>query len=649
MKNSTPSRILLFFNFKNFPILLFLILIACNTSDEFKRLPGEPNALKDETSPYLLKHKDNPVDWYPWNDETLAKAKRENKLLIISIGYASCHWCHVMERESFMDDEIAKVMNEHFINIKVDREERPDVDQIYMNALQLLTGSGGWPLNAFATPEGKPFFATTYLEPGKWKELIEKIIIMKEENYDDIVNGAEQITAGISETEPLKSLSIPKEYPESSLYKIINKLNSDLDDEYGGFNFTPKFFYVPAMKYLLEQSVNLQNNHINQNIHKSLINIWKGGIYDHVGGGFARYAVDRKWNIPHFEKMLYDNAQLIALYSKAYKSYPDPIYKEIVAKSIQFVLDELKANGGGYYSSIDAESEGKEGTFYIWDYEELKNNISESGFKLSTEVFAITSEGNWENGKNILYLNRNLGDEALKEKYLELTPTLEELQKIRSKKVKPKVDDKILTSWNALFISGLVEASQAFQEKKYLDLAQDLGKFLETNMISESGNLLRISKGNFKIDGFLDDYSYLIRAYIDLYQATFDEDWLLMAKDLQKRSIDKFFEDTKGMFYYSGDQGDALIVRKFEIPDNVMPSPNAISAQNLLILGDLFEKDDWMNMAKQMLANISEELGDGGPFMSSWVQVYSYLSLGIKEIIILGRKQKNLRLKFRSI
>ncbi len=648
MKKSSKSKLFFLLNLRGLVMILIISIIGCNSSTEFKRLPGQSNALKDETSPYLLKHKDNPVDWYAWNDETLAKAKRDNKLLIISIGYASCHWCHVMERESFMDEEIAKIMNEHFINIKVDREERPDVDQIYMNALQLLTGSGGWPLNAFATSEGKPFFATTYLEPTKWKDLLEKVIQMKEENFDDITNGAEQITAGISETEPLKSLSIPKEYPESLLYKINNKLNSELDGEYGGFDFTPKFFYAPALKYLLEQSVHLQNTEVQQNVQKSLINIWKGGIYDHLGGGFARYAVDKKWNIPHFEKMLYDNAQLISVYSKAYKVNPEPIFKEIVANSIQFVLNELKAMEGGYFSSIDAESEGKEGTFYIWEYEELKKNISDAEFKSLAEVLDIKSEGNWESGKNILFTNRDLGDELLKRKYLELKPTLTSLHKLRNKKIKPKIDDKILTSWNALFISGLVDASLAFQEDKYLEMALDLGAFLESNMINESGDLLRISKGDFKIEGFLDDYSYLIRAYIDLYQASFDEKWLLKAKELQQKSIDKFFDSSKGMFYYSGEQGDGLIVRRFEIPDNVMPSPNAITAQNLLILGDLYELDEWMNMAKQMLANISEELGEGGPFMASWAQVYSYLSLGIKEIIIIGPEAREFKNEIQS-
>lgn len=629
-------------------IFLSVLLVYSCSTEEAERQPGEPNALKNETSPYLLKHKDNPVNWYPWNDATLAKAKRENKLLIISIGYASCHWCHVMERESFMDEELAKIMNEHFINIKVDREERPDVDQIYMNALQLLTGSGGWPLNAFATPEGKPFFATTYLEPTKWKDLLEKIIVMKEENYDDIINGAEQITTGIADTEPIKALSIPKEYPEGSMYKILNFLNSNLDNESGGFNFTPKFFYAPALDYLLDQSVALENEEINQNFHNSLVQIWKGGTYDHVGGGFSRYAVDKEWNIPHFEKMLYDNAQLISLYSKAYRNNPDPLYQSIVEKTIDFVMTELKTKEGGYFSSLDAESEGEEGAFYTWKYKDLKEIIQPQFISSFERVFDIKSEGNWEKNKNILFLNRKISDDKLKLDYLALTSSMEEIKTKRDKRVKPKVDDKILTSWNALMLSGFCEAYQSFGDEMYLNQALELGEFFVKSRITGDKDLLRISKGNFKIEAFLDDYSYLIAAMIDLYQITLDEKWINLARELQEACNNKFFDPEKGMFFYSKDLENALIVRRYEIPDNVMPSPNGICAQNLLILGDLFEKDEWMQMAKQMLANVYDEVEEGGPFMASWAQVYSYLSFGIKEIVIIGPQAQEFKAKIQS-
>ena len=628
-----------FNTYKNFILFsAFLVLSSCSTEKDYQRIPGEPNALASETSPYLLQHAENPVNWFPWNEETIALAKRENKLIIVSIGYASCHWCHVMERESFMDDDIAKTMNDNFINIKVDREERPDIDQIYLNAIQLITGSGGWPLNAFALPDGKPFFAVTYLEPHRWKNLLERVLDMQENDYESIVTGAEQILKGISESEPISQLTIPSEFPEELLINWAELQLDKIDPINGGYTYMPKFFYAPGLEMLFDFAVLSENNSLIEIVHQSLWNIWSGGTYDHIGGGFSRYATEKEWKIPHFEKMLYDNALLLRLYAKAYKQSPNPIYETIINRTFEFLEEYLLSDYGLYFSSLDAESEKTEGLYYVWHMAEIQSLLTQDEFELFENTFHLTTNGNWsELNQNIIYLDKSKNEEILNANYEELKPVLKKLHQSRKNRISPKVDDKILTSWNALTISGLIHAYQAIGDERFKNRALKSVDFLLKKMVTDEAKIFRNYKDNrVSITGFLDDYSYLIAALIDLYQITFEEKWLEKAAELQEKAIELFYDEETQMFYYSYDPENTLVVRRYEVPDNVLPSPNGVCANNLLLLGDLYEDEEMISMAKQMMANVLENVEESGPFMASWARLYAYLSYGIRQVIVVG-------------
>jgi uncharacterized protein len=622
--------------------LIFLLWGCSSSSDDRKQ--GQPNALFKETSPYLLQHADNPVNWYPWKEETLEKARREGKLLIISVGYASCHWCHVMERETFMDQEVAQIMNAHFINVKVDREERPDVDQIYLNALQLINGSGGWPLNAFALPDGSPFFATTYLTVEQWKDLLGRIMDMKENNPQALEEGAEQILKGIAASEVVNKFSIPSSYPDS-LLRMHDENHFDLiDSEQGGYHYEPKFFYAPGMTYLLQASAFCSENSPQAAlVRKSLASFWKGGIYDHLGGGFSRYAVDREWNVPHFEKMLYDNAQLMNLYAQAYRIYKDPSYALIV-EGIYSFLPQLENPKGAYFASLDAESKGEEGAYYIWEMSDLRQILNQEELGGLTSVFSIEEEGNWAGRGNILYLSQSAKEQLTLEDYESIRPILKRLYQVRQTKVAPKIDDKIITAWNAMMVSALLEAYKSFGDLKYLEKAQRVMAYLLENSLDSEGKISRNNKrGKEKISGFLEDYAQLTKACIDMYQATFEYKWLSQALALQEKTQDFFFDKETGMYFYTAQSESPLVVRKFEVLDNVMPSPNGTVALNLLLLGDLFEKEDYVSQAQQMMANNIALLEEGGPFVASWASLYTYLSKGIQQIVIIGEEWEEYR------
>jgi uncharacterized protein len=622
---------------------LIFLLGGCSSSSN-DRKQGQPNALGKETSPYLLQHADNPVNWYPWKEETLEKARKEGKLLIISIGYASCHWCHVMERETFMDQEVAQIMNEHFINIKVDREERPDVDQVYLNALQLISGSGGWPLNAFALPDGSPFFATTYLTVNQWKELLGRIIDMKENNPKALQEGSEQILKGITASEVVNKFSIPSSYPDS-LRRIHDENHFNLiDPEQGGYHYEPKFFYAPGMTYLLQASAFYpEDAPQGRLLRKSLSAFWKGGIYDHLGGGFSRYAVDKEWNVPHFEKMLYDNAQLLNLYAQAYRVYKDPLYA-LVVEGIYSFLPQLENPGGAYYASLDAESEGEEGAYYIWEMSDLKNILSQEELKGLTSVFSIEEAGNWEGRGNILYFSQTAKEQIALEEYKRIQPILQRLYQARHKRVAPKIDDKIITAWNAMMASALLEAYKSLGDQKYLEKARRVLSYILENSLDSQGRVSRNNKkGKEKIPGFLEDYAQLTKACLDMYQATFEYKWLSQALALQEKTQEFFFDKETGMYFYTPKTEHSLVVRKFEVLDNVMPSPNGTVALNLLLLGDLFEKEDYVSKAQQMMANNIVLLEEGGPFVASWALLYTYLSEGIQQIVIIGEEWESYR------
>ena len=607
------------------------------------------NALALESSPYLLQHAHNPVNWRPWGKEALALAKKENKPLLISIGYAACHWCHVMEHESFEDTAVANVMNEKFICIKIDREERPDIDQIYMDACQLIQKSGGWPLNAFAMPDGRPFYAGTYYPKENWVQLLNQLSKYYQEKPEDVELRASQITAGLNSMESIVPVTKEESFYTGLDSKIWRNWETTVDYRWGGRGQSPKFPMPVGWEYLLQYHKQSGEEKALKAVTVTLDKMANGGIYDQVGGGFSRYSVDGKWKAPHFEKMLYDNGQLVSLYSNAYKVTKNPEYKRIVEETIDFLERELIHQAGGFYSSLDADSEGEEGKFYVWTYEEFIETVTKAGSKkpeLLSEYYNLEKNGNWE-GHNIMWLKNHTKTEFVQDNKLDLQEWNKELavankallQK-RTERIRPGLDDKILVSWNALLIKGLCDAYQAFGEEKYLKLATANVSFLENNLLIDStlnrNYKYTNGKGKASITGFLDDYALLIEAYISLYQSTLKEEYLFEAKKLSLYVFDNFFDSKTGMFFYTPTNGEKLIARKLEITDNVIPASNSVMAKNLFVLGDYFELSKWKETAKQMLHNTSENLVSHGPYYANWGQLMLLQTKPVYEIAIVG-------------
>jgi uncharacterized protein YyaL (SSP411 family) len=600
------------------------------------------NDLINENSPYLLQHAHNPVDWYPWGDKALKKAKEEDKMIIISIGYSACHWCHVMEHESYEDTTVARIMNDHFICIKVDREERPDIDQIYMNAAFLITGSGGWPLNVLALPDGKPFFAGTYYPKDTWINVLNYFIDVKRKDPGTLISQADLITKGIKSSENVVFSHERSILTSADLDEIFNNLKPYIDFKKGGMNRAPKFPMPSIWEYLLHYSALTNNSDALRAVTSTLDNMAAGGIYDQIGGGFSRYSTDENWHIPHFEKMLYDNAQLVSLYTHAWQLTKNPSYKNIVYQTLEFIVRDLTSPEGGIYSSLDADSEGEEGKYYAWTYEEAAS-ILKNEAPLFADYYNITKAGNWENVKNILF--RQISDEEMAKKYdisqQELNNRLDNdgilMLKAREKRIKPSTDDKILTSWNALMLKGYVDAYRAFGEERFLSSALKIADFLSTNAINRNNEITRNYKnGRSSVPGLLDDYSFTISSFIDLYQATFDEKWLTTANELTNYAIVHFFDNSSGMFFYTPDKNSDLIARKMEIADNVIPSSNSEMASNLFILGNYFLHESFLHKAKQMLINIQKDLKQNIYSYSNWGLLGIHYVKPIYEVAILG-------------
>lgn len=628
-------------------ILLFLILNSQVTCQMKKH--KHTNKLINETSPYLLQHAHNPVNWYPWGEEAFEKAKKENKPILISIGYAACHWCHVMERESFENEEIAKIMNDFFVCIKVDREERPDVDQIYMEAVQRLTGHGGWPLNCFVLPDGRPFFGGTYFRPDNWKNVllqINDVYINQPAKIDEI---AEEIKKGLQQSE---LITLPPDIPLIKLGDLQNSYNKwakRFDPLYGGNNRAPKFPMPNTYEFLFQYYVKTKDKSVLDHIELSLKKMYMGGIYDHVGGGFARYSTDKFWIVPHFEKMLYDNAQLVSLYAHAYQLTGDVLYKNVVTKTLEFVENELSDDNGGFYSSLDADSEGVEGKYYVWNKAEIDKILGDDS-NLFCDYFNIKINGNWEDGKNIIYISKD--KKGLLSKYnlnenvfdVKIQNALNKLKKVRNYRIKPGLDDKILTSWNALMLKGYIDVYNALGEEKYLVKALKNAQFIEKDLRKKDGGLWRSHKnGISKIDGFLDDYSFTIEAYIKLYQSTFDEQWLMKAKDLINYVSEHFSDNNTGLFYYTSLKTNDLIVRKKEIFDNVIPASNSSLAISFMMLGKLLADTSYLSVSQTMLKQLQETLKQNLSYCSNWGILALTNMNTIYELVIVGKDALNLR------
>ena len=611
----------------------------------------EANHLINESSPYLLQHAYNPVDWYPWGEEALKKAKEENKLILVSIGYAACHWCHVMEHESFEDEEVAAYMNEHFVAIKVDREERPDIDQVYMDAVQLLSGSGGWPLNCIALPDGRPVYGGTYFPKKQWMNLLTQVGDFVKNNPEKAEEQANALTAGIQSTSFVAEEELDLKHTKGDLDFIWENWAPKMDFTLGGNDRSPKFPLPVSYQYLLHYHY-LSNKEEALNITTLTLNkMAEGGIYDKIGGGFARYSTDAKWKVPHFEKMLYDNGQLVSLYARTYQQTKDPYYKEIIQETIDFIEREMTSLEGGFYSSLDADSEGEEGKFYVWQASEMDEVLGKDNEWIK-DYYNVSTSGNWESN-NILFITQS--KEKIANKYKlsieELNSSLKKAKEVlleeRAKRIRPGLDDKILCSWNALMLNGYIDAYRCLGEDEYLKTAEASAAFMLSKFKKEDGGLYRNYKnGNASINGFLDDYAFTIQAFHSLYQTTFDEQWLIEADELMQYALTHFYDESTGLFFYTSDLDKALIARKIEVTDNVIPSANSELAKGLYVLGKLLYKEDYLSKSSRMMNKVKQQTPGGMSYFANWDILLAWEVSEPYEVVIVGKNAEEKRKEF---
>ena len=612
------------------------------------------NQLIHESSPYLLQHAHNPVNWYPWGPEALDKARNEQKPIIISIGYAACHWCHVMEHESFEDEDVATFMNEHFVSVKVDREERPDIDKVYLTAVQLLTDKGGWPLNCIALPDGRPIYGGTYFSQERWMDMLTQVSGFIELHPDKAEEQANFLTEGVRSNEMIYKTADNTEFFLNDLEDIFSVWKNNIDFSQGGYGNAPKFPMPVSLQFLLHLNYLTKQKDALKAVIVTLNKMAEGGIYDQIGGGFSRYSTDDYWKVPHFEKMLYDNAQLVSLYSAAFLKTFNLDYKSVVTTTLQFIKRELTSPEGGFYSSLDADSEGEEGKFYTWTQNEF-NTILGNNAGLMIDYYHVTAKGNLETDKNILF---RTGDyERILNKYIitqnELDNRVQAANKLllaeRSHRIRPATDDKILTAWNALMLKAYVDAYRTFNQKEYLDSALRNAAFINSKLKSEDSGLYRSYKdGKASIHGFLDDYAFTIQAFISLYQATFNEKWLDEAQQLTHYVLDHFYDPDSGMFFYTSDLDPSLIARKMEISDNVISSSNSEMAKNLFILGRYFYDEEYVLTARKMLNNVKSHAINGEIYYANWDILLAWFAVEPYFVAIVGKDFEAKRIEIDS-
>lgn len=626
--------------------LCVLVFHSCKAQESNTGDHPYTNQLINESSPYLLQHAHNPVDWHPWNEETLAKAEKEGKMLLISVGYAACHWCHVMEHESFEDTLVARIMNENFIPVKVDREERPDVDDIYMTACQMATGENcGWPLNAFALPDGRPVWAGTYFPKKNWIEILEYFIKLYKEEPEKLEEYAKGLTEGLQQADDIPVAGGDQSFKAENLLAVQKQFLKTIDLKKGGRTGAPKFPMPNSYQFLLAQYFDNEDQTALEAVLVTLDNMAKGGIYDHIGGGFARYSTDANWKVPHFEKMLYDNSQLMSLYAKAYMVTGKKRYEEVIRETMTYIKREMTNEEGGFYSSLDADSEGKEGKFYVWSKNEIDSILQDPVLsKLFCDFYEIKARGNWED-HNIIYHEKSLTDFAEQQKQSvediqdQFATARQKLFEARKGRVRPGLDDKVLTSWNALMISGYVNAFKALGEESYLEAALKNGNFLVKNQLQSDFRLNRNYKdGISSINGFLDDYAISIQAFMALYEVTFDAAWLERSKGLADYAITHFLDTSNYLFNYTSDLDPPLIARKKELADKAIPSSNSAMARALFSLGTYLYEEDYQVQARKMMANLAPTIMDNEQpsFYSNWLQLYQDVAQPPYEVAILG-------------
>lgn len=616
------------------------------------------NRLISEKSPYLLQHAHNPVDWYPWGDEAFEKARKEDKPIFLSIGYSTCHWCHVMEKESFEDSETAKLLNETFVSIKVDREERPDLDSIYMKVCQILTGSGGWPLHIIMTPDKKPFFAATYIpKESKFgragmKELIPKIKAFWESRKGELFKRAQKITTFLQQAE--KESVVPQVEGELGIYTLdatFEYLSKNFDERNGGFGIAPKFPSPHNLTFLLRYWNRNGNEKALWMVEKTLRSMWLGGIYDHIGFGFHRYSTDSRWLVPHFEKMLYDQAMLIIAYTEAYQATGKEEYKHAAREIITYVMRDMTAADGAFYSAEDADTEGEEGKFYLWTEKEIREVLPADDAEFAIKIFSVEKEGNFEDksperktGRNILRLKRSINEIASKLKipldeiHERLDNIRQKLFAVRGRRVHPDKDDKILTDWNGLMIAALARAVQVFNEETYVNAAKKATDFIIENMLSSKGRLYhRYRDGEAAIPGFLDDYAFFVWGLIELYETTFEVKYLQLAILLTEDMIERFWDKEHGGFYFTASDVEEVLVRNKKIYDGAYPSGNSIAMLNLLRLARMTAKTEFENKAVQIPLSFSKMVSDSP---SAYTQLLIALDFALGpsyEIVVVGK------------
>ena len=609
------------------------------------------NKLAGENSPYLLQHAENPVAWFPWGEEALALAREQDKPILLSIGYAACHWCHVMAHESFENEATAALMNRYFVNIKVDREERPDIDSIYMGAIQALNGQGGWPLTAFLTPEGKPFYGGTYYPPvprygmPSFTQVLESVANAWQTRREEIENSASGIADHLSQTAAAASAQAGQAANEALFDQAVQVILGQFDSEEGGFSRAPKFPPSMTIEFLLRMAVQREDKMARDMAVFTLDKMAKSGMCDQLGGGFARYATDHKWLVPHFEKMLYDNALLARAYLHAYQVTGNALYRRIVEETLDFVAREMRHEVGGFYSSYDADSEGIEGKFYVWQANEIREVLGKDA-DLFMARYGVSDKGNWE-GQNILHIAAEVPELAerfgLSEEEIDgrLAAAKERLYAVRAKRVWPGLDDKVLTAWNGLMLAAFAEAGRVLVRADYVQIAEENATFLAEQMRTENGRLLRTWKAGSraKYNGYLEDYAYLADGLLALYQTTFDPRWFAWAEELVQQMLDHFWDAEDGGFFDTSDDHEALLYRPKDIQDNATPSGSAMAAQVLLKISLYTGEGSYWDMAQEMLNGVTAYMARFPTGFAHWLNAAAFTMGDPREVAVVGLVQ----------
>ena len=608
------------------------------------------NHLQNETSPYLLQHVDNPVDWYPWGPEAMLLAEEQDKPILLSIGYAACHWCHVMAHESFEDEATAAQMNADFVNVKVDREERPDIDSIYMQAVNAMIGRGGWPMTVFLTPDGKPFYAGTYFpnEPRhgmpSFRQILTGVTEAWNKDRENVLESAGQVA---QQLQALSDVGLDAQALDAEVLRsAVRGLSQRFDPSWGGFGDAPKFPQAMTIEFLLREFVRDRSSKALEMAEVTLRKMAQGGMYDQIGGGFARYSVDHRWLVPHFEKMLYDNAQLARVYLHAWQVTGDELYLRVSVETLDYVLLEMRNEAGGFYSSQDADSEGVEGKFYVWSADQIREALGEDA-EMFMRIYGVSDEGNWE-GQNIL--NLHLDPEALATQLgmdagrlaARMAAARNKLYEIRSRRIWPGLDDKVLTSWNGLMLAAFAEAGRAFQRPDYLEAAKANAEFLHRTMRRESGRLFRTWKAGAdpKYNAYLEDYAFLADGLLALYEATFETRWLDWARELGDLMLDHFGDTHNGGFFDTSDDHEQLIHRPKDLQDNAVPSASSMAATVLLRLSLLTGNGDYWQVAERSVATMGKFMGQYPSGFAQWLNACSFIVAEPREIALVGSQEQ---------